>query len=191
MSLDDERTGKLADILGNKSCKKILDFLSEMKEASETDISQEIKMPINTVGYNVKKLLGVGLIEKSKNYFWSAKGKKIKMYRVSGKSILISPKSRTTQAIKSVLPAAIVSGLFALLIRVYYSTKSSVFKAADQAVATAGDVMTTKPIDGVMPTTTQYLISSMPAWAWFLSGALFALIIYVILYTILNWRKVR
>ena len=58
-------------------------------------IAKELGMPINTAEYNLKKLIKVGLIEKSKEFFWSVKGKKIPMYKVSNKHILIVPKSNS------------------------------------------------------------------------------------------------
>ena len=48
ISLDDEMTASLADALGNKTCKKILDYLID-KEASETEISRNLKIRANTV----------------------------------------------------------------------------------------------------------------------------------------------
>ena len=62
MNLDDERSKKVAEVLGNKTCKKILDHLSETKEASEKDIADALGIPINTTEYNLKKLIGVGLV---------------------------------------------------------------------------------------------------------------------------------
>lgn len=64
-SLDDERAKDLADVMSNKTSKKIVDYLAE-KDASVSDIAGDLKMPLNTVDYNVKKLLKTGLIEKKK-----------------------------------------------------------------------------------------------------------------------------
>jgi len=111
MGLDDERSKKVAGILGNKTCKKIIDHLTEAKEASEKDISEALGIPINTTEYNLKKLLETGLVEKTKNFFWSKKGKKIPMYKLAKKHIVISPKSRPNlTALKTILPliAAVV-----------------------------------------------------------------------------------
>ena len=77
--LDDPRISNLADVISNKTSKKILNYLAE-KESSETEISIDLKLPANTVNYNIKKLLETGLIEKTKNHFWSVKGKKILIY---------------------------------------------------------------------------------------------------------------
>ena len=81
MNLNDEKSKKVAEVIGNKTCKKILDHLSETKEASEKDIADTLGIPLNTTEYNLKKLMGVGLVEKTKNFFWSKKGRKIPMYK--------------------------------------------------------------------------------------------------------------
>ncbi|MCL6500851.1 MAG: helix-turn-helix domain-containing protein, partial [Candidatus Pacearchaeota archaeon] len=85
VSLEDPRTRKIAAVLSNKTCKKIIDMLAE-KEASKSEIAKALKIPLNTTEYNVNKLVEAGLIEKSKNYFWSAKGKKIEIYKISNKA---------------------------------------------------------------------------------------------------------
>ncbi len=89
--IDDPRAGIIAEVMANKTCKRILGLLAE-KEMSESDISQALSIPLNTVGYNIAKLLESGLIEKTKSFFWSIKGKKIPTYKLSNKKILISPK---------------------------------------------------------------------------------------------------
>ena len=75
VSLGDERAKEIAEAIGNKTSKKILDLLSD-KEMSESEISRELKIPLNTADYNVKKLVKAGLIEEKKHFF-SSKGKRI------------------------------------------------------------------------------------------------------------------
>ena len=40
--IDDSRSKDVAEVLANKTCKKIIDYLSETKEASEKDISDAL-----------------------------------------------------------------------------------------------------------------------------------------------------
>jgi len=94
LDLDDKRIGVLSEVLSNKTAMKIINYLAE-NEASETEIARDLKIPANTVNYNVKKLKESGLIEKTKDYFWSVKGKKILKYKVANKKIIISPKSKS------------------------------------------------------------------------------------------------
>jgi hypothetical protein len=42
-SLDDENSKAISEVLGSKTCKKIIDFLAETKEASEQDIASALK----------------------------------------------------------------------------------------------------------------------------------------------------
>jgi uncharacterized secreted protein with C-terminal beta-propeller domain len=108
---DDERSKDLADVLGNKTCKKIIDYLSDIKEASEKDIADALSIPINTVEYNLNKLIKSGLVEKTKNFFWSVKGRKIDMFKLAKKHIIISPKSKRVDMVKlrAVLPVIFIA----------------------------------------------------------------------------------
>ncbi len=187
ISMEDERTKKLSEVLGNKTCKKIVDFLSE-NEASEKDISDALGIPINTAEYNLKKLVESGLVEKTKNFFWSKKGRRIDMYKLSNKSIIISPKaSKVSSKVKSILPVVLASGLGALLIKIFYNQTvqdSTFFKAEERIMAGSSDVaagVTQKASENAA------LFFSQPGliWIWFLSGAVIAILIFAIL----NWRK--
>ncbi|MDD5193369.1 MAG: helix-turn-helix domain-containing protein [Candidatus Nanoarchaeia archaeon] len=110
MGLDDERSKYVAEVLGNNTCRKILDFLAETKEASEKDISDGLKIPINTVEYNLDKLIKSGLVEKTKNFFWSSKGKKIVMYKLARKHIIISPNKKfDLNNLKAIMPVLIAA----------------------------------------------------------------------------------
>ncbi len=188
-SMDDERAKNLSGILGNKTCKKIIDFLSEIKEASEKDIADALKLPINTVEYNLKKLLNSGIIEKTKNFFWSKKGKKISMYKVSNKSIIISPKSKVVSGIKNILPVALVSGIGGIIIRHFYmgaqQTANSLTRAGTQtlpeiAVASKdAEVFAESVAETAMETGAITAVQS-PIFFWILGGILAGLLIYLI-----------
>lgn len=180
VSLEDPRTSKIADVLSNKTCKRIIDFLAE-KEASKSEIARALKAPLNTIEYNVNKLVEVGLIEKCKNYFWSAKGKKIEVYKISNKSIVISPKA--SSKIKTLLVALGISGLAAVLIGSLRLATQPLYTER-RMVEQAGEEMLK-----AMPETFAHFGAPTPfylqPWFWFFVGALFALIIFIIL----NWKK--
>jgi DNA-binding transcriptional ArsR family regulator len=180
IDLDDPRTAKVADVISNKTSKKIISYLAD-KEASETEISKDLKIPANTVNYNIKKLLDAGLIEKSKEHFWSVKGKKIPMYRVAKKSIVISPKSFSNG--KQAFVSLIVAGVSALGLRSYFNSKimeTSVDSNKVQQVASEGLDYAGASADVPLETASQ--ISSFPEiWMWFFLGALFVLVVYFVL----------
>ena len=180
VNLDDPRTGKIANAISNATCKKILSLLSE-KELSESDIASELKIPINTIEYNLKKLVESGLVEKAKNFFWSTKGKKIIIYKVSNKNIVISPKSM----IKGIIPALIISGATALGIKLFIDNKvSSISRMAKESaqVASADSAAMIQPEYGASLYST---LASANLWAWFLMGALVGLLVFLLW----NWAK--
>src|SRR3989344_1698598 len=92
VSLEDEKAKQLAEIISNKTSRKILDYLSSVEEASETDIAKHFHLPLNTIHYNIKNLLKANLIE-CKEFKWSEKGREINLYKIAKKHIIISPKS--------------------------------------------------------------------------------------------------
>jgi len=188
ISMDDEKSKHLADVLGNKTCKKIIDLLAENKELSEQDIAKQLGMPLNTVEYNLNKLMKSELIHKSKNFFWSSRGKKIPTYTLSNKSIIISPKSsRVSSKIKSILPVAIISGIVAVLIKTFLITNQTLTSGSPDMLKTASIESANIPAQASSGFLNNPLvIQSSPLWIWFLAGALFALVIF----SILNWRKI-
>lgn len=188
LDLDDDRISSLADVLGNKTSKKIIDYLAE-KEASETEISQDLKIPANTVNYNIKKLFKAGLIEKSKDYWWSVKGKKIRKYRVANKKIVISPKSFGTGS--KVFVSLIVAGFAAIGIKFFtqnqFAQDSTSMKIAEVTVERAGDYVAAGASQGVnsVSDVASGAVSQMPlipeVALWFFLGAVFALIVFMLL----------
>ena len=194
IGLDDERSKKISEVLGNKTCKRIIDYLAE-KEASEKDIADALSIPINTVEYNLNKLIESGLIEKTKNFFWSVKGRKIDMYKLSNKKILISPKT----LVRGVVPSLIALGLGAFGIKILSdklnynqinqtldvsktvssgvsdSVVSSAPSAAEKAVNSVQNFM---PPQNICSNINSFI--SADAWAWFLLGGLFVILIFLI-----------
>lgn len=184
LSLDDEKSKKLADVLGNKTCKRIIDFLADEKEASEKDIADSLKMPLNTLEYNLKKLIDAQLVEKTKNFFWSSRGKKIPTYKISNKSIVISPKNTISSKLKSILPVAFIGGVLAGIIGFFVENPSrqvviedSVENFALQAASKATEI--------TAENSNFFFTQPTAPWMWFFGGVVFTLL----LFAILNWRK--
>lgn len=175
VSFEDERTKIIADILGNKTSGKIIDFLSEVKEASEKDISDKLSLPLNTVEYNLKKMIKAGLVEETKNFFWSPKGRKIKMYKFSNKSIVISPKSnKISSEIKQIIPMAFISGVTAVGIKFYLDSKNAILMAEEKTVALASEAATNTASQSAN------IINTGDYWMWFLGGAVFIIVMLMV-----------
>jgi predicted transcriptional regulator len=182
VSLEDEKSKSISEVIGSKTCKKIISHLSEEKEASQKDLSEALKIPLNTMEYNIKKLLSSGFIQKRKNFFWSKKGKKIIMYELSNKSIIISHKKTVSDKIKSIIPAFIltVSGTFAVWsYERIKSVSENVKPVRDGASYLAAESGTISPGE-LLP-----LTNGTPLWIWFLAGSLISILIL----SIVNWRK--
>ncbi|MGB9708261.1 MAG: ArsR/SmtB family transcription factor [Candidatus Pacearchaeota archaeon] len=187
VSFDDPKTSKLADVLGNKTCKKIIDLLAE-KEATKSEIANVLKVPLNTVEYNVNKLVEAGLIERSKNYFWSEKGKKIGIYKLSNKSIIISPKSKNY--LKPVLPAALISVVITFLIWLFSSTSYTQTYAQRMAAEESIKALkgTAEMVETQAPSTIQSFLTSIPLGGWLLIGAIITLVVYLII-LLISWKR--
>ncbi len=187
IDMDDPKTNNVADILSNKTAKRILALVAE-GEMSESDIALKLNIPLNTVDYNIKKLVNAGLLEKSKQFFWSVKGKKIPLYKVSNRRIVISPKSN----FKGVVSTIIASGLIAVGIKYLLEYKQNKFVANDSAerfAESAGSIASSEAVSKAgefAPGAYYTLISTGNEWMWFFLGAITALVIFLIL----NWRKV-
>ena len=179
VSLDDEKSKSLSEVLASKTCKKIIDYLSEEAEASQKDLSDNLKIPLNTIGNNIKKLISTGIVEKTQKHFWSVKGKKILTYKLSNKQILISPKS---SKLKSVLPVALISGALAFLVHqiskvniprdTLITQNDQVFSMAEESAKSVGSTIISSGF-------------TISPGIWFLSGAVVAVIILILF----NWRK--
>lgn len=204
LDLNDPRAGKIGEVIGNESCKKILDLLAE-REMNESEIAGELKMPLNSAEYNIKKLVEAGLIEETKKIFWSTRGKRIKSYRVVNKKIVITPSSKW---LRGIIPAGIVAVLGAIGIKMFVdnsvgqSAVNSVASVpnADMAASSAG---VSGVAEGVVSSGMEKVAAIMPprsgeifgnaagaglgseAWAWFLLGALVVALIFIVW----NWRS--
>lgn len=181
LDLDDPRTAGIAEVLSNKTCKKILSILAE-KEQSTNEIAGLLKLPLTTVDYNIQKLMKVELIEETSGVFWSVKGKKVKRYTVSDKTLIISPKSK----FNGVLTALGLSGIIGIAIKYWQDSQIVVQETVQQVAMKSAEMVyadssiVSDGINGVNQT-----MQNNSAW-WFILGSLVALMIVLVL----NWRKI-
>jgi hypothetical protein len=142
---------------------------------------------MNTLDYNIKKLIDSGFVQKRKNFFWSQKGKKIAMYELSNKSIVISPKKSASQKFKSILPAFILTAVGTFAVWAYQNITSA-SESISNLATDAPEAMISKGAEIASTLNpSDYLMTPQPTpiWAWFLTGAL--LMIFII--SIINWEK--
>lgn len=202
IDLDDPRVGKIADVINSSSCKKILNLLTD-KELSASEISQELGMALNTVGYNLEKLVDAGLVEKSNKFFWSVKGKRVYRYRISNKNIIISPKARMKGFVSAILVSLVAAfglkalqnwngGFFEGKSLKYVSDSSStslgegmIYVASESArnlaVESSNSVISNVNRDsGFFVKFLEFMFSSSSLWIWFLIGAFVTIIVFLV-----------
>jgi len=118
VSLKEDKTKKLTQTLSNETCRKILEYLSGVKEATETKISKELNLPMSTVHYNLKQLADNKLVSIDE-FHYSEKGKEVIHYKIANKYIVIAPEDADEgflDKLKSIMPAFIVVGATSLAI---------------------------------------------------------------------------
>lgn len=177
IDFNDPRAASVAEVISNKSCKKILSLLAS-SEFSESELASKSGLPVSTVNYSMKKLVASGLVEKTRHLI-SSKGKSVPMYRVSEKHIVISPKT----LVRGTLPAIFVGAALALGLKFWgdYSVKA-VNDAGGNEVAKFATTQVQDISSGVVTST---IVNSSNAWAWFFIGTLIAVLV-VLLW---NWSK--
>ena len=214
LSLEEQQSKELAQVISNETARKILDYLGKKNEASESQIAEALDAPISTVHYNVQQLLKVKLIE-SKEFEWSEKGKKILYYRLAKKLIVIAPK--TSESLYNQLKNLIPVSLFTIVTGgiVYYLTRFSdkissskqifselvpatVDKAADSGVVAESAMKITENIEAgqtleVVNKTTEIVtqiqnVTNEPLWFFIGAGLV---IILLIIITLIKRKKVK
>ena len=193
ISIDYHRIKDIAEAITNKTCKKILNYLTK-NEKTISEISVELNIPINTVEYNIKKLLNSGLIEK-KSFWWSVKGKKMPTYTVSNKRIIISPK-RYTNNLKYLIALGI-TGVISLVIKKITEPVKIIYER--------NIPLTNELSNGLMKITRDSFLENVPQQTdqiintityfpklcfgeWFLFGAWFVILLFFI-FSIINERR--
>ncbi len=176
ISLDDSRLKEIAEAVTNKTCKKILNHLAT-NESTTSEISEELQIAINTVDYNIKKLVKTSLIEK-KSFWWSVKGKKMPTYIISNKKIIISPKMKSRN-IKYFLALGL-TGLISFIIKLFSQPAKVIYTIADttknhaisEAAIFSRDVVASAlPMAAKQTTQTLTYFPTLGFAGWFLIGA--------------------
>lgn len=206
LSLKDDKAKTLSKALGNETCRKILDYLASKGDATETQISKDLKVPISTVHYNMKLLADNGLVSMDE-YHYSEKGKEVIHYKMRNRYIVIAPDDEDEKSImsklKGMLPATIILlvgtfliGLFELVFRSSNRLvgNGAMAKTASYAARESADMVATSIVNELANETvsgaassatpmisqvsnTTPIITSQPQFAlWFFLGGLFVLV---------------
>lgn len=120
VSLKEDKAKQLANVISNESCRKILDYLAEKEDATETEIAKDLGLPISTVHYNLQHLMKSGIIS-VEEFHYSEKGKEVNHYKLANKYIIIAPKTTygIKEKLKSILPVSLLALIGAGFIHLY------------------------------------------------------------------------
>ena len=172
LSMKDSKS--VANAMSNETSQKIISYLAEKKEATESEIAKALKVPLPTVHYNIQQLKKAKLVD-AKEFFWSKKGKKMKIFTIAKKFIIISPDSseRTLSKLKNILPVTLLSFIGAGAIHFYQTSK----QGAMDIIASDIPAMKIVPMAGKSAASECVApITQEPNLAlWFLAGALIAI----------------
>ena len=179
VSLEDERSKNIAESISNKTARKVLDYLSTKEEAGTEEISKKLNLPISTIDYNLKNLKKAGLVE-TKHFEWSQKGKRIVLYSVAKKLIVIAPKlSNLKKELKNIIPLVGIAAVISIIIQYFSSiTRQPMLQAAKSEAGLVSEDLALNAAQFV-PTAVQQTSPSYGLWFFF--GALFIIVVYLLI----------
>ncbi|MBI2659921.1 helix-turn-helix transcriptional regulator [Candidatus Woesearchaeota archaeon] len=183
VSLQEDKAKKLAQVVSNESCRKILDYLTE-KESTETELAGKLQLPISTVHYNLKQLEDAGLVS-AEEFHYSKKGKEVKHYKLANKYIIIAPKSTfgIKEKLKNILPAAVAVAAVGFVMQFI-----SRYQPAPEAYAIASRELAQDAIASKMAV--EATLAQPNIYIWFLIGALMMIAFYIAIEYI-RYRKIN
>jgi len=183
LSLEDDRAKDIANIVSSKTAKKILKYLSEKEDATETQISKDLDVAISTIHYNLEQLKKARLLE-WKKYHYSEKGKEVRHYNLTNKYIIIAPKNSDEgflEQLKNIIPTLFVSiagaGIVFFFANDFPSQNSLSAKmvSADVVLKESTKILSSEPSLSFF----QLILNN--SYLMFISGTIFALIVYFII----------
>lgn len=191
VSLDEEKSKKLAQVLSNDTSRKILDILSKQDMMTETEVAKELDIPLSTAHYNLSLLIKSDLINDN-HFTYSEKGKKIIHYQLSNKYVIIAPKksSKIFEKLKDFLPVVLITSLASILIRFFWKPVNYANDIASRSLAGSGEAQLLEIASDSMQKAAAPAIDNIASnqdfALWFLVGSLFALLVSFIWTTLVK-----
>lgn len=194
VSLKEGKSKKLAHSISNATCRRILNFLAENENATESQVAKELKMPISTVHYNLKLLKESGLVD-VEEFHYSKKGREVDHYTLANKYVVIAPRAseKVIDKLRRVLPVAIIVVIIAGFMKVFSkffigvaSFTSEYIPPATKMLAArskeAMDVAKEEAVSELAPKAVEVSqkipFLSNTAIIWFLIGAVLAVVLF-------------
>jgi len=177
VSLKDDKTKKLAQVINNDTARLILEYLASHKSATETKVAKDLDIALSTVHYNLKSLVESRLV-KADEFHYSKKGKEVNHYSLANKFVIIAQdeeKESILQNLKKILPAfvTVIAGTALMYILSFFAKRGysgdvmlkSTERAFD-AAPMAAEAMMAEPVCPVVQEPNLIM--------WFVLGACFA-----------------
>jgi len=187
VSMDDKKSKELGAVISNDTSRKILNLLGEKSDISAQQIAKKLKLNLSTVTYNLKHLREQGLIKHS-DFAWSDKGRRIELYSLANKIVIIAPKGFDFKdTLKKIIPIGLVGGAITLGLKVL-STFNTMTMGAEEIMADeARGALLESAEESVQEVTIQGSQSLIPADWWIY--ALVLTFILVLLIVLLDFRR--
>ncbi|MEM4259606.1 MAG: helix-turn-helix domain-containing protein [Candidatus Woesearchaeota archaeon] len=197
VSLEEKQAKKLAEVISNDSCRRILDYIGKnTKGVTETQIAKDLNIPLSTVHYNMQNLAKANLV-KADEYHYSSKGKEVNHYTLTNKLIIIAPtiekSNKIMNSLKRLIPnLLVILGISALIeIMQRHLVKPLNLMAVKNVADAGGERIIEESIPMLAANTApEAAISAQVAtqpWfyssiaLWFFFGGIFALVIHFLM----------
>lgn len=126
VSLKGDKAKKLAQVMSNPTCMKILEHLAG-KESTETQIANDLNIPLSTVHYNMQQLALAKLVL-ADEFHYSDKGREVTHYKLAKQYIIIAPDDDDPgflERLKKFVPVVVITiGLAVVLKTMQFFTRS-------------------------------------------------------------------
>lgn len=198
VSLEEEQATQLAEVLSNATSRKIINYLAEQEDATETQVAEVLQLPLSTVHYNLQKLKEAQLVA-VEEFHYSKKGREVDHYKLANKYVIITPKpvKGIKTLLRSILPVGlgvlVTSGIIylaELFMLKFADTPTFTIEAAAPRATDAALLMKEAASVGgapdLVPPLVQQSVLMHPA-LWFLIGGVVALVLFLII----NLRRLR
>ncbi len=185
VDLNEPKIKKLAETITSETSRKILAYLAEREDDTETTIASSLNLPLSTVHYHLQKLWEAGLV-KVDEFHYSPKGREVNHYKLANKYIIIAPRkvSGLREKLKGILPVALIvlgiSGIIKLV-------QSRLIPAGTLEMMKAAAPLAQENVDAGVTEGARMMVETVPAVQsqpdialWFLLGSVAAIIIYII-----------
>jgi DNA-binding transcriptional ArsR family regulator len=190
VDLSEKKTKKLAETITSDTSRKILDYLADKEDDTESSMAAALNIPISTVHYHLQKLSEAKLIV-AEEFHYSKKGREVQHYKLANKYIIIAPKkiSGLKEKLKGVLPVGlIVLGVGVVWKSIQFVARNGLplpFPAQSVAMESAVEkgVVERALQEGVAtaPAPTAAVPSQPDVVLWFLVGSLVTIALFVII----------